>query len=460
MPVFAAGASGQGWDAQRFGDLFGRLGISGPVAQAFLGETQVSRLTGEPVGGRLGMQYQQQESQFARQRASLGIAAAQQALRRQYMTGEGMPGGRGFWQIEDDMTRLSREQQTYGWQMAGRQMALRESQFAQTWGANVEQFQVQASWQQDDFATRAQRMGMSRSWQREDWAVSENVRNMQWGWQQEDFQENIRFATGRDRRRMIREQERATTMHNIEGEQVDKQKERQEELWALEDEAFEKAKARHEQQVEWQNERFELQKQHFEENMELQEEQHEKQMDFMKERWKLEDEMRELQREFQLKQMDLAAAALGLQQKALDEAEKRQAIENILNEIALQTNATILKMLGGSKDLDRAIAIAMRRIKELMGLSWPGAGHQVGFSGLVTKPTVMLAGEGRSSGFAGGGGAGAAEYVSISRLNTGGFPESSDGQTPIKVTVLLDGEEIGAKMTMDRGNNLRVEAFR
>ncbi|MCK5307602.1 MAG: hypothetical protein KAJ73_03235 [Zetaproteobacteria bacterium] len=482
MPMFTAGVQGMGMGSKEWSAAFGRLGIAGgEVAQAFLGESQVSKLTGEAVGGRLGLKYQAQQSQYDRSMQGLGIQGAQLALRRMYTTGEGMPGGRGFWQVQDDQTSLAREQATYGWQTAGRRMGMQQAQFTETFGANVEQFGARTDWQRDTFATKAASMGRQRQWAQEDWAVSDQVREMQWGWQNEDFNENIRFATGRQRRTMERGQERAVTMQNIGSEQIDTQRERQQELWALEDEQFEKSKSRFEESVMWQEDKFEREKRYFDEGMALSEEQHEQEMKFMKKRWALEDEMRNMQREFQKKQMDLSEAALGLQITALKEAKDRQDVQDLLNEAIMKATAAseLSKLAGGNAEEAAAAAEkAWRRVLNMIGgggggddppVPSSGGGDekidtvinrgiqrdQVGFSGLVSTPTLFLAGEGRGVG-------GESEYVSISRMGSGGMPEATgqrDGGT-VNVTVILDGEEIASKVMVERGNNLRVEAFR
>jgi hypothetical protein len=468
MPVFQAGFQAMGFGAQQWGAVFDRLGVSGGApAQAFLGETQTSRLTGQAVGGMLGMQYQQQESRYQSSMASLGIQSAMLALRRQYTTGEGMPGGRGFWQVEDDMTRLARQQGTYNWIMAGRRMDLQVAQFNETWNANFDQFQARTEWQREDFATQATKVGMQRAWAREDWAMADNVRSMQWGWQEEDFSENVRFASGRQRRQMVRQRERETQMFNIQGEQIDTQRERQQELWSMEDEQFEKRKARFEETVTWQDERFEREKRYFEEGMSLSREQHEKEMEFMKRRWALEDEMRALQREYQLKQMELQEAALGIQYAALEEQRERQLIQDALNEAIWKAKATQEIAAAAGDDAEaaaRRAQYAWRQVLAMLGgqtfhtVSIESAGKQTGFSGLVTKPTLFLAGEGS------GGSGGGAEYVTVNRLGAGGIPEAMGTRGgnggPISVSVYIDGEEVAARVMIDRGNNLRVEALR
>lgn len=453
---------GFGLGPQDFAAMFARAGVSGTAyAQGFMGQASVSALTGQPIGGQLGAQYAQQEQAYENQRQGIGLQSAMLALQRQYATGQGLPGGRGFWAIEDDMVRLAREQGTYQWVMAGRRMDLQEQQFNETWQANFEQAQTRATWQREDFATQAQKVGMQRTWAREDWAQSAQVREMQWGWQLEDFQEDVRFATGRERRQMIRGQERATTMHNIEGEQIEKEKERQEELWAMQDEQFEKQKARFEEQIGWQEERFEREKLYFEESMKLSREQHEKEMEFMRRRWALEDEQRKLQREYQEKQWALQEAQIGLQYERLEQQKKEQEAARVINELFLTAMATAELAKASSTEAKQAW---QRLVIQLTGHGSLDTGHgtlaeQTGFSGMITEPTLMLVGEGRGKTI----GAGQPEWVEVKRQGAGGIPEAMGmrgGGGPVSVTVLIDGKEVAAEVMVDRGNNLRVEAYR
>lgn len=473
MPVFAAGATGRGMTAGDWGQAFSRDGGLSGWEKAFMGQTQVSKTTGEAIGGQLGAQYYMQQEQDKLSMAGLGVASAQLALTKQYTTGEGMPGGRGFWQIQDDQTKLQRAQATYSWQVAGQRMEMQQTQFAETFGANVEQFGIRTDWARDDQAVKGMQMARNQQWAREDWAVSDNVRNMQWGWQNEDFNENVRFASGRERQLMERGQERATQMHNIEGGQIETGRERQEEMWALEEEQFEKNKARFEEQTGWQEERFEREQRYFEETMALNEEAHEKDMEFMKRRWALEDEIRDMQREFQKKQWALQEASLGIQYALLKLKKEEREGQDIAKEQQMQLNAEQAKYGTAIKGTATAVGTIEAEVKDLkaraielkdainkinsLNLRIGGPQEtQVGFSGLVSEPTMFLAGEGS------GGAGGASEYVSVSRVGSGGIPEAMgqrDGGS-VNVTVILDGEEIASHVMVERGNNLRVEAYR
>ncbi len=229
------------------------------------------------------------------------------------------------WGVQDQMTALSRGFQDFQWELGGRRMDTQEQQFGQSMAFQRQQAGVQADWGRQDVGTAVGRTDVQRQWRREDWGVQDDMRAMQWGWQQQDFQENIRFSTGRQRRLGIREQERATVVHQAEDEQIDRDRGRMEQKEAWEDEDFSKQRSRHEVRVEWQNERFDLTQQHFDENMALNREAHDAQREFTLEMRELEDELRDLtrdhwkeQREFTKQQLAMQGAMLTAQEELFD----------------------------------------------------------------------------------------------------------------------------------------------
>lgn len=355
----AGDAPGGGATAQQWGQLFG-LTPGGALMAGWAGE-------GGGVGGEVGLQRAYQAAQLQMSRQGLGISAALQALQYRYTTGEGMPGGRGFWQIEDDQVRLAREQQNYNWLMQGRRMDLQVAQFNENWGAQYERFTQQQAWQREDFVTQAQRMATTRTWARADWARQDDLRATQWGWQMEDFQEQIRFTTGRERRRAVEERRRAVVMYGAEEEQIDIERERQEEKWQWEEEDFNKQKDRAEQMAQWREEDFERQRQQFDENMALSREEHEKTKQFMEERYRLEDEQRRLSREYFKEQHALQQASLGLQAQQIAMQEEMQQHQIAMDDFWAALGL-IQTQVGDGLNIASGDAEALRtKLEEMLG---------------------------------------------------------------------------------------------
>jgi hypothetical protein len=145
------------------------------------------------------------------------------------------------WNVEDMFTNRSRGLTQRGWQ-----------------GADIERDYsrgvTRLDWQAEDLARQGEVMGrgkdyqlwqlgwqermtgMQRGWQTEDFAFQRSQGQMQYGWQMEDIEENIRFASGRQRKMLLRQKERATTQYNIGEERQDIQEERTSETWKMEDE--------------------------------------------------------------------------------------------------------------------------------------------------------------------------------------------------------------------------------
>jgi hypothetical protein len=141
----------------------------------------------------------------------------------------------------------------------------------------------------ENWDVRAARMPTQFGWQREDLAYQGAQSSLQFGWQMEDIQEGMRFATGRDRRKLQRQQERATIQYSMGMGRLDTMGERLDtrEQWAEED--------------------LERQKRHFLERNALQDDYQARYRSHIESRRQLEDELYAVQEygaQFQLKQAE------------------------------------------------------------------------------------------------------------------------------------------------------------
>ena len=203
---------------------------------------------------------------------------------------------------------------------------------------------TQYGWQQEDFqrsvtgfGLQMQGVAMQRGYQQEDFATARATSELQFGWQMEDADENIRFASGRTRKKMITQRERAVTMQNISDEGMDTQEERADELMSLEDERFELQKegmdaqqARMEKQESWRKADYDTQIERFEATTEWQDEDWDTQEERFEAKTKHEDALYELQqRGFDQQEASLNANhALQIQQ--LIEAQEGYKQQKIL----------------------------------------------------------------------------------------------------------------------------------
>jgi len=279
--------------------------------------------SGRTIYGTSAMQMQYAQTSYGLSMASIGNSMAQLNLDYQYNI---MPGG--FWDIQDQMTQLGRQQQQWSFEYQQKQMELSSSQFGEQQAFQSSQFyrqqEMQSSQFYDSMALNKRGMQMSRDYTMEQWGFQDQLRDLQWQWKQEDYGEEVRFLTGRQRRKAETGMERATIMHEMEGDQFEKQKEHQQELWNLEDERFQLQLQHFEESKKLQEELFEerqeLETKHFEEQQELQKQNLEKMQQFYKERTKLEDQQTKLQREMYEKQYELQKQALGIQAAQADAA--------------------------------------------------------------------------------------------------------------------------------------------
>jgi hypothetical protein len=223
-----------------------------------------------------------QDEDFARSRERLG--AGFEFDRRGLDLQMREAGLRRGWATEDFAYQREMSAMQYGWQMADID-------------TNMARLSQQRQWSGAAMGLQLQETGMRREWAGADFALQRQVSSMQFGWQMEDYDEAIRFSSGRDRQRLVRQKERQTTMYNIESERADTQEDRQQQLWQLEDERFELQRQQREESLNWQQEDLEKQRDRQTTLFELEQERINKIEARQKELWGIEDERFALQLE-------------------------------------------------------------------------------------------------------------------------------------------------------------------
>jgi len=260
-----------------------------------------TELMGAYAGGMWGLQDQRHQMQYAQAQRGFGWQQSQMEMgQRHWMANfqlgqerwqTGVAQTRAGWGLQEQQAQLGYAQamggvSPLGGQYAGR-FAFQEARigmglghFMQGQDLSIRAFELQQGWRGQDFQRRQEDLSRQygrgveqRGWTEEDWAFQEARGAREWGWQMEDYGEAIRFATGRQRKRLITQRERATIRHGEDEAQIDRQQERQEQVWAWEDEDFERTKdrlseerERNEELADIQRERFEMQRRHAEEN--------------------------------------------------------------------------------------------------------------------------------------------------------------------------------------------------
>ena len=450
----------QGWESRNFAFQYGNVALAKPTAQQIAdGTWQPQELTSiEQVGGMYQQQRQIQLAQTALGRAtteggtyngiqftgSFGFQA--QGMANQYnqfmqnwqLQGQQMQLNRGWqlqgfeWQQQDMATNRARSLVQRGWQATDL-----DTGFAR---ANI-----RFDWQEQDLMRqRAQtersneynlwNMGwqqrvttMQRGWQEEDWQWNAQQRQQSYGWSLEDINESIRFASGRQRKQLLKQRERLTITQAQGEERADTEEERAREMWRLEDERFDKQMERFDEEsalqdenwqiqferlqtqrqwteddynrdrermseknswededfqrqterfqatVDYQNQVFELQKrnyemsrEHFEEDFKLRQQQFQENVVAYQEQIKLEDQLRELKERGDLEDIERARQMLALQQQMVQSKNVMDAATQMFQLMGSAQNAQFV---------DRLMAF-LEKIRQV--------GSQVGYPSLNT----------------------------------------------------------------------------
>jgi hypothetical protein len=340
--------------------------------------------------GQFNLQRMGIERSYASSLASMGLQTGIMERNRAFELQQ-----RG-WTAEDMATSVARGRIGFAqqWADVGRaesrtsvQNQWQEQSMALTEGRAATQY----SWQQQDMAIQQQQFAlgrqqtlMQRGWAAEDLDIQRGTSQMQFGWQMEDYEESIRFATGRQRKQLLRQRERAVTMQNVGEEQLDTQEERATKLNELEDERytlqseslenqmerlveqrewqeedFDLQRERFEQQKDWQEEDFETQKERLQQSQGWQEEDWTKEQVRFKERSKYEDDIYGLQRRSAQQQRTSLEENHQLQLLQLDESIKAYQVQKTIADEALKVQDKIDVQQANAQAKQLALAQAM-----------------------------------------------------------------------------------------------------
>ena len=161
---------------------------------------------------------QQQNEAYQYQTASMAIQRTQQVEQRK-------------WQQEDFNNQAE-------------QFSKRKTLINKEYELNEGLFQKRRQWQLEEFALQEQNLGKSQvrnqtqyQWQLEDISRSQSQNNIQYGWSVSDVNDEIRFATGRQRRKLVTQRQRMATQEGWQNEDYAIQRERAgiQQGWSQED---------------------------------------------------------------------------------------------------------------------------------------------------------------------------------------------------------------------------------
>lgn len=289
-------------------------GRQGAAAQ-FLGTSDQGLVNAFLNEGSRGMAHLQAERNYGFQMAGIGVQVAGVRLNQQFYWGSGSyedPAAGSMWGYEDRSRQMAYASQKADFAASRQQMQLAQEGSIAREGNSLARMNLSQSynnWQQS--ASYNQSL-MQRGWSQEDWGYQDQMRALNFGWQMEDMDENIRFSSGRQRRVLVRQKERAVLSQNLEDEQIEKSRERQQQTWALEDERYNKTREYTLELQRLDRESFDLNKKQREESYALEKKQYERRVSEYQESYALQEQITELQRKHQAEQLDLSLQSAGV----------------------------------------------------------------------------------------------------------------------------------------------------
>jgi len=228
--------------------------------------------------------------------------------------------GLSQWEIEERQIDLRRTQQDFSQRQQGQSLAIDTQQFAlggrqfyENRALQTRQFEYSTQMQGNQFGIATGQNKARYGWQQEDFSFDRAQSQLGFGWQQEDFSREIRYARGRQKRDLIRQQGRSVVEFAMGQGQRDRVESRagQEQNWTKEQMAREKEQF--DQNTRFTREEMELQSRQFEEGrvfdaqkIQMQQESYQKNLVWMMEERALEDQGFLLSRQQQILQIEMA----------------------------------------------------------------------------------------------------------------------------------------------------------
>lgn len=251
---------------------------------------------------------------FARERAGMELQIADMKAQKQ----QGL--SRIGWQMEDlnreqGRTNVRNQWQREDFQLQGQSMAANRAMQTYNFG-----------FQQRELGFQRQELNINRQSANEDFQYNRGMRNLQHGWQMEDADQNIRRATGFQRRQLVKERDRAQILHSKESGQDDKLKKRQDAAFDRQEETIKRQEDKLKKELEHfkvvskiEDKQFANQKKRFEEEAKWKDE------DFNIQKGRLAQEMAWAQESF-----DRSMAQIELRKEGMDVEEKMAAVNHEL----------------------------------------------------------------------------------------------------------------------------------
>jgi len=298
-----------GWNKKIAEKYLRGMGLSDTYTKAFL------------EGGQSAVQLAYNEERYQLSMAGAGLQAAGVRLAQQYYWGSGTwdnPGEGSAWYYEDVQRQKQYEYQQADFRSQSRRMQFTNQMNIARENNTYQRMITSQNYNLWSMAFNYNQSLMQREWSQEDWDYQDQMRGLNYGWQMEDYDLNIRYSSGRQRRQLVKQKERATISFNLESEQIDKQHERQEQTWSLEDERYRKTREYQLELMDLDKESFELNKKQRETLYQFDTEDFNRRKKEYQEQYDLQEKIIDLQRKYQKDQLDLQLQSAGLAAKGAE----------------------------------------------------------------------------------------------------------------------------------------------
>jgi hypothetical protein len=300
-----------------------KVGMQGGMTtQQFLGTSNAGINSAFAEGGFYGLQKYANEQSYNASMASIGVQMKGIALQENYLWGSNAGGSwsnpteGSYWGIEDRMTAMQRSSQQANFADQWARMTTSNSFSIQREDNQATRMQINNGYQNWQFSQQYNQFQQSQQWAQADWDYQDTMRGLNFGWQMEDMNEGIRFSSGRQRRQLVRQRDRAALSHNLEEDNVENQRDHQKQLWAQQEEAYQKQKSYMTEMQRLDQESFTINKNQRETFYKMDVEAYNRRMKEYEEETKLQDELKNLQRKYQFDQIQLQKEAAGAQAAA------------------------------------------------------------------------------------------------------------------------------------------------
>ena len=311
---------GSNWGGEILGGLVGQTaqpGVDVSGGMVNLGGQQVDFT-------RWSLQKYQSEERYADQLTQMGFSW------QKYNTA-------GDWMQTQRALQDRERQMGYDWQQQQfgfRQEAfdLSNQQWMESFGLRRSRFEATTNYQRQNAGIQYGRQMTRFDWAEEDLAFSGQQAALQYGFGQEDIQQQLRYATGTQRRELLKQQQRQTIMYSMGMAQRDTQAERLDTKreWAEEDR--DRQKSFFEEKIKWTEQEMDMALRHHEQDKDLAQ----RRMDAAKEHYeqifKFQAERLEKAREYEDKQRKLWKDQLDFQEAQIKKWKDYQDAVTALNE--------------------------------------------------------------------------------------------------------------------------------